>query len=446
LLITTDCGITGYNEIEYAKSLGIDVIVTDHHQPPEKLPACLIIHAGLKNTDYPFPDLSGAGIVFKLVQAIIKTKINSKGLTQKQVNEWLAYEKWLLDLVAVATVADLMPLLGENRTLVKYGLIVLKKTGNIGMRMLLKQLNFNQNSNNEFNLNEYDIAFKIAPRINAAGRIDHSNNALELFLAQNKEKAVVAAEFLNNNNLERQRITDKIFKEAIKQIGKKDKTTPEVLFAYKESWILGVAGLVASKLLDIYHKPIVIMTKLDGKITASVRSISGFNFVDALKKMKDKFSKFGGHALACGFTLKDNNDLEFIKKKLNEQIKDKFQNQKLASIINIDMEIGLSKVNWKLFESITLMRPFGRSNPSPVFLTKKVTIMEIYLVGERQNHIKLQVAQAGIIKPCIGFKLGNEFDYLRVGDEIDIIYSIDVNEWNGSRELQLKIYDIKLAN
>ena len=439
LVITTDCGITNVTEIEQAQELGMEVIVTDHHKPHDTIPDCLIIHPQLEREKYPFKFLAGGGVAFKLAQGLLKTQSKKDNNTTK----WESFEKWLLDLVAISTVADMVPLIGENRTLVKYGLIVLNKVRRKGLKYLFTEIGLDINPNN-LDLNTYNIGFQIGPRINAAGRMDHSNTAYELLVATDNEKAKILAKKLNKNNEERKTKTLEMVEEAKEQIGEVKSEDINILFAYNKDWLLGIAGLVAGKLADEYQKPVVIMGQLNNKIAGSVRSIKAFNFIEALIRHKDFFDKFGGHPQACGFTLKQETTLENFKNALNKEIKDNISLEDIIPSIKIDIEIDLSDVSIELFLNLSKMEPFGQKNGKPKFLSRNVTLGTCNEIGETGKHLKLKFSDKNKkTHEAIGFSFGHLCKDFSSGEKLDIVYEIDLNEWRGCTNIQLKIVDIK---
>jgi single-stranded-DNA-specific exonuclease len=322
IIITCDCGISNAPEIAKANEFSIDVIVTDHHSIPAKLPdAYAIIHPKVVGETYPDQTLAGGGVAFKLAQGILrKHKESHELLSNGDRHE--AYEKWLLDMVAIASVADMVPLLGESRTLTKYGLIVLNKTRRIGLQKLLLEARLlNDDGTNRKEINADTIGFQIAPRINAAGRMNHANAAYNLLVTDSPTDAIDLAFALDQSNQDRQKMTEEIVKEAAKQIEIDQKNNP-VLFAIGE-WPIGIVGLIASKLKERYQKPTIIMSK-GAAITGSGRSVPGFNMIGAMQEVPELFLKFGGHPMACGFTLKTPELLDEFKntliKKFNEKL------------------------------------------------------------------------------------------------------------------------------
>lgn len=436
LIITVDCGISNGPEVDLANGLGLEVIITDHHHLPPVLPAAwAIIHPGL-DEKYPFKDLSGGGVAFKLAQALLRYPCLPAGRALFKVQDSEALEKWLLDLVAIATVADMMPLLGENRTLVKHGLIVLGKTKNLGLKKLMEAAAINPEK-----VDTYTIGFQIAPRINAAGRMDHANTAYELLTTENVEEAITIAHELNRQNSERQALTDRLVEEAKKQLGAVAKTTP-ALFAWGEKWNAGVIGLVASKLTQEFARPAIALTADNGIYVASGRSIAEFNLIEALDSFKDYFIKYGGHAGAAGFSLKKENFEEF-KEKFLAYAKKKLKGAAFTPQLFIDKEIGLKEVDWPLVEALEQFQPYGEDNFRPRFLLVGLKVVLAEAVGRDRNHLRLMAEQNGNQRKIICFGLGDLCERLKPGDLIDAVCELSFNEWNGSREIQLSLIDLK---
>ena len=441
LIITTDCGISNREEIKRAAELGMDVIVTDHHAEPLNLPedAFAIIDPHLKRERYPFKQLSGAGVAFKFVQAILRSPRFAASNIQLDTE---AFEKWLLDLVAIATITDIMPLLGENRTLVKYGLLVLNKTQRLGLKKLIESLGLNKAKD----LDAKNVAFQIGPRLNAAGRIDHANQAYELLKTDDAAEVQNLVDALNKTNEGRQNLSERVTAEVKAQIGE-DIGEEKVLFALGEGWPIGIVGLVAGKIADNFWRPTFVMTEKEGKIMGSGRSIPEFDMMEGLRAAKEFLSHYGGHAGACGFTLKEKKDLKKFKKALQKFAEKKLAGLDLVPTLNIDAEVKLEKINWELFELLEKFSPFGKNNERPRYLGRGLTVESFLGVGTNGNHLRINLShENGQKKKFIGFCFGNWCEKLKAGDKIDVVFEVDVNEWNGNRELQMKIIDLKLSN
>jgi len=433
LVITVDCGISNKDEVKTLQDAGLDVIITDHHHEPPVIPeAFAVINPQLEKEKYPFKFITGVGVAFKVAQALVKQHKNYK---VKKLEE--GFEKWLLDLVAIGTIADLQPILDENRVLVKYGLIVLQKTKRLGLLKLIETM-----SSNLVKIDERVVGWQISPRLNAAGRLGNASTAYELLITTEADKAEKLSQKLNNTNKERQQLTEKINNEARDLLGEvKDQ---KLLSVVGKDWPTGVVGLVSGRLTDQYHLPSLVISKFNGEIIGSGRSISDFNIIEALEKCSEFLSRYGGHDQACGFTLKDEKSLDDFIKKMTDLATQELKGKKLLPTLEIDTEIKLDQVNWELFEELEKFEPFGEGNYKPKFLAKNLNISEIQSVGKEGKHLRLMVKQdTPIIRKTIGFGFGHWYAKLKQDDKIDMVFEVDVNEWNGNRELQLKIIDLK---
>ena len=436
LLITTDCGVTNVSEVEYAKEKGLEVVVTDHHAPPEVLPDCLILHPQLPNETYPYKFLAGGGVAFKLAQGLLRTKAKESGTP-----ELLYFEKWLLDLVAISTVADMMPLLGENRTLVKYGLLVLNKAKRLGIRHLLLQAGLlDEKGIPKRKLDAYSIGFQIGPRINAAGRMNHANVAYNLLISTDEQECLELANKLEENNNARKDLVAKVMTEALVQIGEVNADDKKLLMAYNKEWPLGVVGLVAGKIVEKHYLPTVVLGELDSHIAGSARSISGFNFVDGLREMPELFSKFGGHAMAAGFTFAANENKEVFLEKMTTKIQEKLTDEDILPKLKIDSELLLTDIHWDFLELLKKCEPHGKENPSILFLSKNLKVQSVRGVGTDKQHLKIDLTD-DLVTPFggIGFNMPEKCKSLSVGDKVDVVYGLEENVWNGNREIHLKL-------
>ncbi len=452
LIITCDCGISNYNEVVLAKEKGMQVIITDHHVvPSQKPPADAIIHPLVPGEPYPDKGLCGAAVGFKLVQALIKKYARTNAvLPDGQTFE--GFEKWMLDLVAIASIGDMVPLLGESRTLTRYGLTVINKTKNIGLKKLLIMSGVADENGNPKRgaYDAYTMSFQVIPRINAAGRMDHANFAFALLMATDETEAENLALQLNKNNSDRQKLTEQYVSEARKQIKETKQTENPVLFVVGKGWPTGILGLISGKIKDDYYRPSIVMGEGE-EITGSGRSIKEFNLIRALQEMPEVFTKFGGHPQACGFTLRNKETLEEFKTKLTEKARAQTTNVDMTPQINIDAEIDLDEVNWKLYDLLEKFEPFGQCNEEPKYVARGVTMINIDPVGQDGKHLRITVKHnSHLVKKTIGFGLGDKKRFsedwkenLKPGDKIDMVFSISVNQWNGNRELQLTIEDIQ---
>lgn len=451
LIITCDCGISNTPEIKMANELGMDVIITDHHTIPKELPpAYAIIHPKIEGETYPDKGLAGGGVAFKLIQGLLKHyKEQNISLLNDQTP--YSFEKWLLDMVAIASVADMVPLIGESRTLTKYGLIVLNKTKRIGLQKLLLEAKLMDNDGIlKYEIDADTIGFKIAPRINAAGRMNHANVAYNMLATDSGTDAVDLAFELNKNNEERQKKTEEYVREAIKQIERDQKEAP-VLFVFSNDWTTGIVGLIASKIKEKYSRPSIAMCTNNGQITGSGRSVEGFDMIGAMQELPELFLKFGGHPMACGFSLVNTEMIPELKTKLIAKYKEKTNGIISQPTINIDAKLTLEDINWELYDILDKFKPFGQANPKPKYLAEGVSVDKIECIGKEAKHLRMVVHHTTyIMRKTMGWSLCNENDdninwskQLKAGDKVDMIFEVSVNEWNGNRELQLTIVDLK---
>ncbi|MDX9893068.1 MAG: single-stranded-DNA-specific exonuclease RecJ [Patescibacteria group bacterium] len=433
LVITVDCGISNVEEVKLLQENGIDVIITDHHHEPLVLPqAFAILNPSVSGEKYPFKKLAGCGVAYKLVQALA---LRVSQHQDKPLED--GYEKWLLDLVAIGTIADLQPVLDENRVLVKYGLVVLQKTKRLGLLKLVEKM-----SSNLTILDQDIVGWRIAPRLNAAGRLGHASTSYELLITDNPDEAERLAEQLNKKNQERQQLTEKIHQECLNIVGQV--TDQKILILIGHDWPTGIVGLVAGRLTDKFHLPSLVISHYNGEIIGSGRSIPEFNIVEAIAKCDRMLARYGGHAQACGFTVKDETNLKKFIVKMTALAKQELAEISLNPSLEIDVQISLTQVNWDLFDELEKFKPYGEGNPKPRFLAKGLTIHEIQGVGQDGKHLRLMVCHHDkTIHKTIGFGFGEWRQTLKPGDLIDLVFEIDVNEWNGNRELQLKIIDLK---
>jgi len=475
LLITVDCGTRDLVEVKLANSLGMDVVITDHHEVGDKLPkAVAIINPWQKDEKYPFKKLAGAGVVYKLICALIKECHSLIFEEWHSLNSHDSLEKWLLDLVAIATVADVMPIIGENRTLVKYGLGVLAQTKWLGLEELMKEARLSplvtQPSLNGkaplTNLDTYTLGYILGPRLNAAGRMNHANVTFQLLISQDRKEAKKLAQQLNQENLSRQNLTDKVVQEIKNRLAEKfrlaplDKKyltgqtgqgkNPKLIFEGSSDWPVGIIGLAAGKITDQYHRPTIIYQQKGEMIFASCRSIPQFDLIKAIEKCAHFLEDFGGHKEAAGFSLKEEN-LAKTKKILEQEAEAKLKDKDLVPYLNIDTELTLEDISWQNYDKLQAFAPFGRANPEPRFLAKDLEVAGLRMVGNNSQHLKLELRltdkELKLAKnfKAIGFNLGRREEKLKVGDLIDMVFEFIVDEWNGRRDLQMKIVDLKVV-
>jgi len=436
LIITVDCGISNKTEIAEAYKLGMEVIVTDHHCEPLELPDALaLINPQLSSETYPYKHLAGVGVAYKLAQALLISQVEELG--EEIVS--FGWEKWLLDLVAIGTVSDMMPLLGENRTLVKYGLIVLNKTRRPGLKALLREAGIDGKE-----LDSCSVGFQIGPRINAAGRLQHARVSFDLLSTDQENTAEEMATDLGNINKERQRVIEKIIREVNQTLTAENASN--LIFINGKDWPVGVVGLAAGRLMDKWYRPAIVMTNNDGQLVASGRSIAEFSFTETLQELERFLSHYGGHAKACGFTLKSPDILEEFKAEFARIVDEKIGQMELIPKLTIEKEIKLEHIDWDLFENLAKFEPFGQGNEQPRFLLRALQVVGLQKVGKSGSHLRIMVNnQNSEIKTLIGFGLGEDWgDLLKVGDMIDAVLEISVNQWNGTRELQRRVVDLRI--
>lgn len=422
LIITVDCGISGIAEIEECNKLGVQTIVTDHHEQGEFIPnAYAVVDAKRKDNKYPFRELAGVGIVFKLIQAI-STKLN---LEEK---EYLKY----LDIVAVGTISDIVPLVNENRVIAKLGLMLIKMTKNIGLRELLISSNYKQIDSNT-------ISFGIAPRINACGRMGHQEEALKLFLTDNILEAKEITNKLNKYNSERQEKEGNIFKQALEKLQTENIENKNAIVLGGDNWYHGVIGIVASKLTESFFKPTILVCFEGEEGKGSGRSIPSFDLYEALNYSGDYLEKFGGHAMAVGLTVKKEN-FENFKAKFEEFAQQKNVKQILPTI-KIDCEISKNDLKLETVEELKKLEPFGEKNERPCFLYKGLKINSIRALSEGK-HLKLSLRDDNQIIDVIGFNLGHLADEFLIGDKVDVVGILEINEYNGIKKVQINLKDI----
>lgn len=422
LIITVDCGISGIEEIEYANSLGLETIVTDHHEPMDILPpAIAVIDLKRKDNDkYPFNSLAGCGVVFKLTQAL-GMKL---GLDEK---EYLKY----LDIVCVGTISDIVPLIDENRVIAKLGLKLVEVTKNPGLRALLNASGYKQ-------VNSNTISFGIAPRINACGRMGCEEEALKLFLTDNIEEAEKITDELNQFNRERQEIEKNIFYEAIRMIEKEDKNNNAIVLG-SQNWHHGVIGIVSSKITEIYYKPSILICFEGDKGKGSGRSIPGFDLHEALVNLSKHLDKYGGHEMAVGLSL-DKKNFNRFKEDFNKYVNDKDISD-LVPILDIDKQIEMKDVDSEIVKELDVLEPFGEANRKPVFVYKNLKIDSIRALSDGK-HLKLTLKDGNILINAIGFNMGALSKEYTIGDKVDIAGMLEINSFNGRDFVQINMRDI----
>ena len=422
LMITVDCGITAVDEVEYAKTFGIETIITDHHEPAEELPkAIAVVDAKRKDNKYECRNLAGVGVVFKLIQALsIKLGLDPK--------EYLKY----LDIVCVGTISDIVPLTDENRVIVKLGLKLVEQTKNLGLKEILQSCGYSK-------INSTTISFGVAPRINACGRMGHQEEALNLLLSKEENEVKELTQKINEYNKTRQEIEKNIYNEAVEQIEKEELDTKNTIVVSGKGWHHGVIGIVSSKITELYFKPSILLCEEDGECKGSGRSIPGFDLHEALMECNDTIDKFGGHAMAVGINIKKEKVEEF--KEEFEKIAKEKEVDKIIPILNLDAEIKLDDVNKEMVDSLKELEPFGEANKMPIFAFRNLKIDSIRSLSEGK-HLRLSVKDNKNIINAIGFNMGALADTYRIGDRVDIAGNLEINSFNGVDSIQINIKDI----
>jgi len=428
LIIALDCGIKASDQVQYALKKKIDFIICDHHNPSNQLPnAYAILNPKRKDCKYPFKELCGCGVGFKLIQAINKRR----GL---EIENILSY----LDLVAVAIAADIVPLIGENRILTYVGLQLINSNPRIGLHCILKN-----NKKKEFNIG--DLIFYIAPRINAAGRMDHASLALELLLEKDLNKGEKLAEKIEKLNLKRREIEKNITEEALIKIVDENNPKSNSTVVFEKSWNKGVIGIVASRIIEKHYKPTIVFCKSnDGSLTGSARSIKGVDLYKILEECKTTILQFGGHKYAAGLTIKKENYISF-KTSFEEAVNNYVKNKLPIKEIRIESKITLDSITPKFFRILNQFEPFGPGNRRPIFLSEHLSLKgELSKIGKNKEHLKLSVEQeSDKTFSAIGFWLSEKATKISSNSTFSMLYTIDENTWNGVTSIQLKIKDIK---
>ena len=440
LVITVDCGITAFEEIKFANSINLPVIITDHHNlQGKKVPEALaVINPKRIENEYTFESLAGVGTVFMLVLSLFE----SYGKKEE------AFE--YLDLVSIGTIADIVPLLSENRILTRFGLEKLPFTKNRGLAFLLYKLfnsGENKGNNPKSEYSTYDVGFIIAPVFNAAGRLKDAKMVVKLLTSDNNREIEIIVKELINKNFERKELQSRIVEMIEKNIEKNKINEDFVIIDYSPEYHHGIIGIAASKIVDTYYKPVIIMEvkEDEGIAVGSCRSIEGFNILNALQSMPELFVKFGGHAGAAGFTIPIKN-IELFKRKINEYAKKILKEDDFIKIINIDKQIPMQKMSYEFFKTIELLKPFGFGNPMPTFQTKNVLLENIKFIGENKNHIMFDLKQKGfVIKNAVWFGSGEYFKELNENLFYDIVYKLKIEEFQDRYYTKAYIEDMKAS-
>lgn len=430
LMITLDCGIKSVELVKYAKSLGIDVIICDHHMPDDVLPpAFAILNPKQKNCTYPYKELSGCGIGFKLVCALAtKWKLPDEDAHQ------------YLDLVATSIAADIVPIDGENRVLAYFGLKRVNENPSLGIRTL-KQL-----AEVKRNMSIADLVFVIGPRVNAAGRMDDAKKAVELFIEKDPEKIGALAEALHSDNYDRKEVDKTTTDEALAMLYndtmlQQRKST----VLYQSHWHKGVVGIVASRLIDHYYRPTIVLTRSNEKVTGSARSVSGFNIYDAIHECRDLLENYGGHFYAAGMTMHPDNVSAFVQK-FETVVCGTIEPHQLVPEVEIDAELKLADIKQPFYNIVKQFEPFGPTNMRPVFITRSVYDFRGNSKIVKDQHLRLVVHQhSGVTIDGIGFGMADKFPIVAQGP-FDVVYTLDENDYNGKTSIQIRVIDIKPAS
>ena len=427
LIIALDCGIKAHNQVNYALEKEINFIICDHHNPDKLIPNALaVLNPKRKDCSYPFKELCGCGVGFKLIQAL-ELKINNK------IDNIINY----LDLVAIAIAADIVPIIGENRVLAHIGIQIINSNPRVGIHSLFKN-----RVKTEFNIG--DLMFHVAPRINAAGRMKHASLALELLIETDVKKAEALASKIETLNSSRREIEKETTNQALDWIKKDNKETNSTV-VFNKAWNKGVIGIVASRLIEKHYKPTVVFCESkEGELTASARSVKGIDLYKILEECKDTICQFGGHKYAAGLTIKKEKYLKF-KSKFEESVSKIFKSKNSEPEIVIESEIDLDFITPKFYRILKQFEPFGPGNRTPLFLTRGLKVKDKeFKLGKEKEHIKLNFTQDNMETfPAIGFWLSKKFDGIKDSSSFSAVYSIDENTWNGTTTMQLKIKDLK---
>ncbi|MFB0535819.1 MAG: single-stranded-DNA-specific exonuclease RecJ [Anaerolineae bacterium] len=429
VVVTVDCGIRSPSEVAYGHRLGLDIIVTDHHSPGEELPsATAAINPKQADCRYPFKELAGVGLAFKLAQALLRANRQTP-IARGEVD---LNEEDLLDLVALGTVTDLAPLLGENRALVRQGLERLNQPQRLGLQTLISQAGVRPGQ-----ITATTIGYVLGPRLNAAGRLDTAMDSYNLLTSNSLAEARSLALKLEEVNRERQRLTVDTLDRAREQvlaIGKEER----LFFVAAEDYLPGIVGLVAQRLTDEFYRPSVVVELGNETSRASCRSIPEFNITAALDQCSELLVRYGGHAAAAGFTV-TNANLESLQQRLRQIAMHQLEGLELLPTLSIDAEVDLSEMNWATHALLEQLEPFGYANPTPVFLSREVIVRDARVVGER--HLKMTLSDGRAVWDAIAFRQGGWAG--KLPRRIDVVYSLEVNEWNEEKRLQLNVKDLR---
>jgi len=431
VVITLDCGIKAVEKVKYARTKGLDVIICDHHYPGDEIPkAIAVLDPKQPSCNYPYKELSGCGVGFKLIHAYSRVH----GIPFSEIYHYL-------DLVAVSIASDIVPITGENRVMAYFGLKQLNESPRTGLKEIIRESEVTRALTIE------DVVFKIGPRINAAGRMETGSKAVDLLVSIDTKLATGISKEINNFNIERRNIDRIITTEAMRMISEDQRTVnSRTTVLYNPAWKKGVIGIVASRLIETYYRPTVILTESNGFATGSARSVQGYDLYQAIESCSDLLESFGGHMFAAGLTLKKENIRPFMER-FEQYVSSTITEEQLVPRIFIDTELSFSEINEDFFKTMSQFQPFGPENMSPVFISRNVFDTGAgRMVGSSGEHLKLDLCQESTGQKsfsAIAFSQANHFDYIKAGNPFDICYSLEMNEFRGNKNLQLNIRDIK---
>jgi single-stranded-DNA-specific exonuclease len=429
LVISVDCGVTAVEQASLANKLGLDLIITDHHEPPEILPTGMValVNPKLKGCKYPFTELAGVGVAFAVVRAIMQSNPEILKIGQ---------EKWLLDLVALGTVCDVVPLLGENRILASYGLKVLKKTKRPGLKALSKVSGVEINE-----VDESDLGFRFGPRLNAAGRLEHAKTALNLLLSDSHKHAEEMAQKLNELNIERQAQTQDIFSSADAMA--KNHLQDLILVMASSEWSHGVVGIVASRIAEKWHKPTILLQILGEDCKGSARSFGGFSIIEGLRSCDDVLTQYGGHDFAAGMKLRSDN-IDLFRHTLNQYALKHIDIESMMQTVKVDVQLDDEHLELQRISDLQELQPYGSENSQPVF-SSTVELYEYRKIGQHLNHVKFRFKTASQkFVDGIAFSSAHKWTDIEVGQVYEVAYHLQANVWQDTTRLQLEVIDLRL--
>ncbi len=422
LIITVDNGIVAFEGVEWAKKQGIDVIITDHHQPAKKLPQAL----SLVCTD----QIAGSGVAWFLAKEIF-SQFSGQLKEFKKSNS--------LELACLGTITDMMPVLGPNRSLIKFGIEELQQTQRAGIKALCREAQVEQKE-----IGTYHVGFIIGPRINAMGRLEDALQSLRLLCTNSPDRAVLLADQLGLTNRQRKQLTETTLEHALES-WKQKQAKEKIIIVASSSYNQGIVGLVAGRLVDEYYRPALVISQEDEFSKGSARSIDGFNIIKFLRKFDDLFEDVGGHPMAAGFNLKTEN-ITKLKQKIEAEARKEIKDELLVPRVKIDLQLGFEDLSWELFDQLQQFSPFGLGNPRPVFSLEKAKVGQVKTVGRNGDHLKLNLVndKTGAVFEAIAFKQGKKAKQLKPGKLIDVCFSLEKNSWNNNHSLQLMVKDLKV--